>query len=275
MRRGIILSILLLVIGLITTLVMQNIQHPSFQTIEGQIYGTQYRITYAASAQHHVIRADIEQTLQHIDRIASNWRSDSELSHLNKNADKARVQLSPELRELLQLSEELMTFTNGAFNVTYDGHNIDLSAIAKGYAVDQICSLLHEKHQLSDFLVEIGGEIKTQGAKATGEPWAIGIHVPHGQTLRVELTDTSIASSGTYFKGKHIKNPTNQQPTANNLISCSVIHPSNTTADALATALMVMGKGKGLSWANTNKIAAVIIQEDGSVHYSNAWLEEP
>ena len=139
--------------------------------------------------------------------------------------------------------------------------------------MDQICSLLHEKHQLSDFLVEIGGEIKTQGANATGEPWAIGIHVPHGQTLRVELTDTSIASSGTYFKGKHIKNPTNQQPTANNLTSCSVIHPSNTTADALATALMVMGSEGGLLWANTHQIQALLIQADGTIHKSNTWLD--
>ncbi|MGB2351911.1 MAG: FAD:protein FMN transferase, partial [Akkermansiaceae bacterium] len=75
----------------------------------------------------------------------------------------------------------------------------------------------------------------------------------------------SMATSGQYFKQSHIRNAAADHAADNDLLSCSVIHPSNATADALATALYVMGAEAGLAWANENKIKAIFIKNDGTI----------
>lgn len=129
---------------------------------------------------------------------------------------------------------------------------VDLSAVAKGYAVDQIAQYLEEQNK-PNFLVNIGGELLAKGERSTGEAWRVGIEVPHEGLQAVQhiipLSNMSVATSGDYRnffeeKGKrysHTINPVTGKPIEHKVASVTVLHSQNAYADAWATAFMVMG----------------------------------
>ena len=149
---------------------------------------------------------------------------------------------------------------------------VDLSALAKGYGVDKVSSLLEERG-IHNYMVEIGGEVKTLGSKSTG-PWIIAIESPDTENKSktyqklVSLKSKSMATSGNYrnfFKkeNKHYSHTINfktGRPVSHTLASVSVIDNSSCmNADAWATALMSMGYEKGLEIAEKLKISAYFI----------------
>jgi len=147
------------------------------------------------------------------------------------------------------------------------GIYIDLSAYAKGYAVDQIATLLSERG-VHNYLVEIGGEVRVQGKNSNREQWSIAIERPADyqstvQTI-VRLTDVAIATSGDYrnfflFAGQrfsHTIDPHTGYPVTHNTAAVSVISDTAAFADAMATALLVLGVDEGLALAERNGIAA-------------------
>ncbi|MFU8894097.1 MAG: FAD:protein FMN transferase [Luteolibacter sp.] len=83
--------------------------------------------------------------------------------------------------------------------------------------------------------------------------------------MRIELRNQAIGTSGSYFKGNHIVDPVTREAVTHPLLSASVIAPTSTTADALATALYVMGLEKGMDWARLHQIHAIFILEDGRI----------
>ena len=129
---------------------------------------------------------------------------------------------------------------------------IDLSSIAKGWAVDQIATLLRAKG-LTGFLVEIGGEVRAQGQKSSGRPWRIAIEQPSYDTREVRrvitLRDTAMATSGDYRNFfadagqlySHTIDPASGHPVQHRLASVTVLADDCATADAWATALLAMG----------------------------------
>ena len=254
-------------------------QQSTYQSFDGSIFGTRYQVQYRKHPQlsldAEAIKQQVENELQHIDQTASTWKPDSEISRYNRAVSKDAFQLSDELREIMTLSEQLKVSTGGAFDIHHQGEEIDVSAIAKGYAVDRIADYLHDDLDIQDFLVEIGGEVKARGNNAKAQPWIIAIYIPpsHAHIVgpRVTLKNTSIATSGLYFKENHIKNAETGHALGHDLLSCSVIHPSNATADALATALYVMGAEAGLAWANENEVKAIFIKNDGTVMESTKF----
>ena len=155
------------------------------------------------------------------------------------------------------------------------GISIDLSGIAKGFAVDQMARILL-KHGLTDFLVEIGGELRMSGRNPHGNNWAIAIEAPERfrrdvETI-VETTDVGVATSGDYRnffedKGKfysHIIDPLTGYPIDHATASVTVVAQSTAMADALATALLVMGAERGLELAERENIAALFLVRDGT-----------
>ena len=149
---------------------------------------------------------------------------------------------------------------------------IDLNAIAKGYGVDVVFELL-KGLGYKNILVEIGGEVRCSGYNSEGEYWKIGIDKPlldilPGTELQtvISLDNKALATSGDYrnyyeYKGElfsHMIDPVTGYPTENQMASASVTAPNCMTADALATALMVMGK-EGITLVNSMDEVEVII----------------
>ena len=135
------------------------------------------------------------------------------------------------------------------------GYAIDVNAIAQGYTVDVVASLL-ESEDVSNYMIEIGGEVRCKGVNARGRKWRIGIEEPSEERVTgqfqtiVELDSMSLATSGNYRKywedetGQkvvHSIDPETGRPVISNLLSASIIAPTATLADALATACMIKG----------------------------------
>lgn len=149
---------------------------------------------------------------------------------------------------------------------------LDLSAIAKGKAVDLLADWLEQQGH-TNALVDIGGELKAVGHSASGRPWRVGVREPGGTGLQaiVELPNLAIATSGTdrnrkVINGKpvsHIIDPATGQPIGPAIFTVSVIHESCATADALATALIVMGPERGLAWAKEKDLAVAFFVKEG------------
>jgi len=136
---------------------------------------------------------------------------------------------------------------------------LDLGSIAKGYAVDEVAELI-KKEDLKNFLVEIGGEVYASGLRKDGGCWRIGVNSPRKDALYdeaykvVTLKDKAFATSGDYRnffeidekRYSHVLDPKTGHPVANGVVSVSIIADTCVFADGLATAVMVMGRGKGL-----------------------------
>ena len=147
---------------------------------------------------------------------------------------------------------------------------VDLSAIAKGYAVDQLVKLLSQ-HGVSNMMVDIGGELYLRGYNANRKPWRIAIERPISGERTVQqilaVTDQGIATSGDYRnyfevdgqRFSHTIDPDTANPIDHKLVSVTVLHSSTMTADGLATALMVMGDEKGLSWAESIQLPVYLV----------------
>jgi thiamine biosynthesis lipoprotein len=147
---------------------------------------------------------------------------------------------------------------------------VDLSAIAKGYAVDQV-GLLLEQVGMTDYMVEIGGEVRVKGKNIENQPWQIAIEKPTPNKIMVEriigLTDTGMATSGDYrnffevdgVRFSHTIDPRTGHPISHKLASISVLVPTTMEADALATALNVLGPDEGYRLAEQHNIAALFI----------------
>jgi thiamine biosynthesis lipoprotein len=164
---------------------------------------------------------------------------------------------------------------------------IDLSTVAKGYAVDKLAELL-QTFSINNYLVEIGGEMRLAGKKASGEPWKIAIEKPETEQRAIQkiisVGDNAVATSGDYrnyyeqngVRYSHLINPTTGYPIKHNLVSVTVVHASSMTADGLATALNVMGKEKALELAEKYGIAVLLItkEKDSFTEYTSTKFEQ-
>jgi len=179
---------------------------------------------------------------------------------------------------------------NGKVNKMYPEIYIDFNAIAKGYLVDLV-GRLFEKNDISNYLVEIGGEIRVRGVNLNGEYWKIGLDNPNKDGIQTysattQLRNESIATSGNYRKfrttkdGKKIVHTINTKTgyaTESNLLSAAVISKSDCAeVDAYATAFMAMGFEKAKKFLDTHKelkAYLIYINEKGEMEtYKSANL---
>lgn len=147
---------------------------------------------------------------------------------------------------------------------------IDLSAIAKGYAVDQVAELL-EHYGIANYLVEIGGELRLKGQNLNGDPWRIAVEKPTTEQRMIQkivpITNIAMATSGDYrnffevdnIRFSHTIDPRTGRPITHKLASVTVLKESSMEADALATAFMVLGPEKAYEFAEQANIAALFI----------------
>ncbi|OAT24702.1 FAD:protein FMN transferase [Proteus myxofaciens] len=164
---------------------------------------------------------------------------------------------------------------------------VDLSSIAKGYGVDAVAEYLISQH-ITNYMVDIGGEVRTQGVNGKDKPWRIAIEKPANDgtnqsvQLIIEPGDNSIATSGDYrnyfeeegIRYSHTIDPTTGRPIKHNLASITVIVPTCMSADGISTGLNVLGPEKGLQVANELNIPVFMIvkTENGfEERYSKAF----
>lgn len=149
----------------------------------------------------------------------------------------------------------------------------DLSSIAKGYAVDRVAEALMTAG-FGDVWVEVGGEVRAAGRNAGGRVWRLGIERPNlepGALQRiVPLDGAAVATSGDYRNYRerdgarisHIIDPRSGWPVRHRLASVSVVHPRCMIADALSTALMVLGPEEGAELARREDLAVLFLVRD-------------
>ena len=164
---------------------------------------------------------------------------------------------------------------------TISSTTLNLSAIAKGYGVDKIAQVL-DNNQINNYVIEIGGEIRTKGHKDDRQsPWRISLTAPigngEGSAYILNLTDQSVATSGNYRNYHQVGNkrlshsisPQTGMPIDNNMLSVTVITSNCMEADAYATAIMILGKDKGLKLAEQENLAVILFTEDENGHISS------
>ena len=282
----------------------------SEKQFQGFIFGTYYNIKISDSPDIISMQSSIDSKLQEIDMIFSNYKNDSYLMKFNR---KEQQVFNNDFNSLLNHSIKICDFVNENFNIfsgslvnlwgfgplkriglpkdedidkvlpngcnsaSNDHLDVDFSAIAKGYAVDEISKLLDDQN-LQNYFIDIGGEILIKGSKKKS-PWIICIENPDISNSKpvkcLSKKDSekymAIATSGDYRnfftinnkRYSHTIDPKTGYPISNNLASVSVALPGQFRhtgdADALATALNVMGLNKGFEFAVNNSIAALFV----------------
>jgi thiamine biosynthesis lipoprotein len=150
---------------------------------------------------------------------------------------------------------------------------LDLSSIAKGYGVDFIADYLQELG-ISNYLVDIGGELRVHGYKPGKKPWTLAIERPvAGQNVQrlIHIGDNAIATSGDYrnyfesdgIRYSHTIDPKTGKPISHKLVSVTVIHKSSMVADGLATAITVLGPTAGFAFAQKQQIPVFLLVKKG------------
>ncbi|MCZ7586650.1 MAG: FAD:protein FMN transferase [Deltaproteobacteria bacterium] len=194
--------------------------------------------------------------------------------------DKIDLAVAGELVNYRKLIADKQT---GSLTKKQDGVQIDLSAVAKGYAVDKAHDALVAAGY-PNVMVEVGGEVRTHGLNADRVPWRIGVDRPNPEAktgteleLVLGVTDTAVATSGDYrnyriVDGKRISHtidPKTRRPVEHGLASVSVVAPTCALADALATAANVLGPEKGLRLLEEHERAeGYLIVHDGTAFRS-------
>jgi thiamine biosynthesis lipoprotein len=164
---------------------------------------------------------------------------------------------------------------------------VDLSGWAKGYAVDEIASLL-DQHELTNYLVEIGGELRVRGHNAEQQLFSVAIEKPllnnkMGYTV-LRLSDVAVATSGDYRnffehdgqRYSHSIDPRTGRPVSDELAGVTVISTSTAYADAAATAFLVLGPQNGHALAEKLRIAAnfLVRTDNGIEEKSTTYFDQ-
>ncbi|MFI0038012.1 FAD:protein FMN transferase [Streptomyces mutabilis] len=179
--------------------------------------------------------------LREVDARFSPFRDDSEVSRLGRG-EVARV--SPDLAEVLDLCEAYRVATGGAFDVRLPGRGLDPSAVVKGWSVQRAAGLLRAAGARR-FCLNAGGDVVVAGG-----PWRVGVRHPEdaGRLCTVlEVADGAVATSARYERGDHIVDGRTGRP-ATGLLAVTVVAPTLTEADTVATAAFAMG-ADGVEWA--------------------------
>jgi thiamine biosynthesis lipoprotein len=181
--------------------------------------------------------------LREVDERFSPFKAGSEVSRFGRG-ELAAGELSADLTEVLDLCEEYRVATGGAFDIRLPGRGLDPCAMVKGWSVQRAADLLTAAG-IRRFCLNAGGDVAVSGG-----PWRVGVrHPEHADKLCtvLDVTDRAVATSARYERGDHILDGRTGLP-ATGLLSLTVVAPTLTEADAVATAAFAMG-AEGVEWA--------------------------
>jgi thiamine biosynthesis lipoprotein len=164
------------------------------------------------------------------------------------------------------------------------GVSINLSAIAKGYGIDQLAAMLADM-QINRYLIEIGGDLIVSGLNAEDKPWSIGVETPsltkHSVQSILTIRDKAMATSGDYrnffekngIRYSHIINPNTGKPIRHKTSSVTVLAKSAMLADGWATAMLAMGAEKGMVVADRYQLAVFFISKNKNMFTTSSSLK--
>lgn len=299
--------------------------YPDPTVLRGSTMGTYFAVTYYPqqdTPEPTVIRAQLAEDLDKVNRQMSTYIPDSEISRFNLHHGTEPQKISPWFAEVLGFALGLAARTGGRYDPTVgplvnlwgfgpDGPTrepsqgdvidaqaavgylkvrlteegvskthprvyLDLSSVAKGFGVDILARRL-DKLAINNYLVEIGGELRSRGRHSDGSEWQVGIEEPRAERTvhrMISLSDQAIATSGNYRhywqnddgdRYSHTIDPLTGRPVTSNLLSVTVLANTCMQADALATALMTMGVVKARSYAEAEDLSVMFIRagDDG------------
>ena len=321
MNRLVLSKLIALLIGFGCILLAYNYNKSATYFTSGPIFGTSWKLVTTEYITDS-LKQSIQNELNRIDLIASNYKIDSELSFINKSPIDEIINISDEMFTMLSFAEDLYIKTSGLYDITLgsliidegfgplasmndksiqvsserfefisdtsiiknDNFQFDLSSIAKGFAVDSVSKILLAAGK-NNFLIDIGGEVIISGSKHN-QPWIIGIQDPtsvnDSSTINIFGNDfLAVATSGEYRNFKynddgemtsHTFNPISKTSIPDKTYSVSVVSSvSSMEADALATALNVMGPVKGIEFANEKDLSVMYIMQGENLIKSNKW----
>lgn len=190
--------------------------------------------------------ADVCAWLHEVDARFSTYKPDSEVNRFQRR-ELALDDCSPDMRHVLNACADLWRETDGYFDAYATGP-LDPSGYVKGWSVEVASARLAAAGSTRHF-INAGGDIRMRGLNAEGKPWRVGIQHPwEADKLSwvLTLTDGAVATSGSYERGDHVRNPRTGKP-ARGLKSVTVVGPDLARADAYATAGLAMGEA-GITW---------------------------
>ncbi len=158
---------------------------------------------------------------------------------------------------------------------------IDTTGIAKGYTVDEAADFL-KREGYQNFIIDAGGDMFAQGFNKEGEDWRIGIEGAEDDKVMLKLHNQGIAISGISHKSwaigekkfHHLINPKNPQNFSFDLKTVAVIKEKTVEADGRAKVLFLMGREKGLEFANQNNLKTLFLDYKNNVYLSEAMKEK-
>ena len=276
--------------------------------VGGPAFGTWWNLTLPAGVDAEALRLPLEETLERIDRLMSPWRPDSAIAGFNAARHIDWQPIDSEVITVVRAATALRRASAGAFDsavgplvglwgfgpITGEGPpaateliasdealrkphpalTIDLCGIAKGYALDQMVSVLRERG-VEAFVIDLGGEIAAHGRHPKGRNWQVAVEDPRpdhdGAAEVLALAERAIATSGdkvnAYTLGSrrysHIIDPATAAPVQGAPASVSVIADTAMLADGWATALMAAGAG-GQALAERNALDVLFLFRDGT-----------
>jgi len=195
---------------------------------------------------------------QRVDDLFSTWRDDTEIMRIARG-DLGVDTASAEVREVLDLCEQMRLESNGAFDIRVGAlpgapsrpgrAPLDPSGLVKGWAVQRAAGMLRSAGA-GRFFVSAGGDLVASSGGPDSAPWRVGVQHPW-ERERVagvlEIRDAAVATSGLYERGDHVLDPRTGQP-ALGLASVTVVGPDLAVADAYATAAVAFGPDEGMHW---------------------------
>jgi thiamine biosynthesis lipoprotein len=273
--------------------------------LSGETMGTVWSLSFVAyeALQSAAVVQALDETFELVIRQMSGWERSSDLSRFNA-AEAGWREIPREFAFVLKRALEIAELTGGAYDpalgadveaagfgsglldtretrsgwrgVELDmetmrvlqpgGVTLDLSSIAKGYAVD-LCADRLRKLGVPSFLMEIGGEFVGQGVKPDAQPWWVKLELsdlPYAKgepETDVALVNLAVATSGDYVRRRggvsHLLDGRTGQAAANDLSGIAVLSTSAMEADGWATALFALGLADGLTMADSQNLAAV------------------